>query len=108
MKRFYPFVLAGLLLASGAIHWTERSRVAALRQESERLREELAAAQRLIRAKEAGQSGPGNEELERLRTEAGGSPKLRDEVKQLRAGAEGPARLRTEKQQHPAADRPLP
>src|SRR5437867_5237182 len=102
MKRFYAFVLAGLLLASGAIHLAERSRVAALRQESERLREELAAAQRSVRAKEAGQSGPGNEELERLRTEAGEGHKLRNEVSQLRAGAKESDRLGPENQIHGA------
>jgi len=48
MKHLYPFVLVGLLLASIAVHFVERHRVAALRLENERLREDLTAAQQLV------------------------------------------------------------
>jgi len=101
MKHWHSFILAGLLLASLAVLWTERGKVAALRQENERLREELAGTQRLIR----GKGNALNEELERLRTEAREVHKLRSELSQLRAGAKELNQLRTENQQLRAANR---
>ena len=107
VKRIQQFVLASLLLAGLAVLWTERRKVDALRQENERLIEERAAAQRLISERQTRQSGPQNEELARLRTEASEVHKLRNEVSQLRAGAKEVDRLRTENQQLRAADRQL-
>jgi len=106
MKHFSQCVLAGLLLASLAVLWAQRSRLAALGQESERLRAELAEAQRLIGVNQTAQNGQQHEELERLRSEAQEIHKLRNEVSQLRAGAKETERLRTENLQLRAANRP--
>jgi len=106
MKYFSQWVLAGLLLASLVILWVERSRVTALGKETDRMRAELAEAQRSMAANRTAQSREQNEELERLRTETGEIHKLRNEVRQLRAGANETERLRTENQQLRAANRP--
>lgn len=107
MRYLLPVVLAGLLLASLAILFAERCKVAALREETQRLREELAAEQRLIGTQGTGPGGQQNEELERLRTETGEVHKLRNEVSQLRAGAKELGQLRTENQKLRTADRQL-
>jgi hypothetical protein len=107
MKRFIQLSLAGLVLASLAVHVVEQRRISALRQVNEGLREELAAAKQLIEAKNSDQKGPQTEELERLRTEAREVHKLRNEVSQLRAGVKEADQLRAEVQRLRAADRAL-
>jgi hypothetical protein len=107
MKRFFQLILAGLLLASLAVHVVERHRISCLRQVNEGLREELAAAQQSISAKGTDQSGPQNEELERLRAEAREVHRLRDEVSQLRAGVKEADQFRTENQRLRGTGRPL-
>jgi len=107
MKRFIQLSLVGLVLASLAVHVVERRRFSALRQVSDALREELAAARQLIDAKSSDPSGPQNEELERLKAEAREVHKLRNEVSQLRAGVKETDRLRTENQRLRAAGKPL-
>ena len=106
MKYFSRWVLAGLLLASLAILWAEHRRGTALGMENERLRAELAEAQRSIAANRMAQSREQNEELERLRTETVEIHKLRNEVRQLRTGAAETERLRSENQQLRGANRP--
>jgi hypothetical protein len=105
-RRFFVAGLAGLFLASLAVHVVERRRIAGLRQDNEGLREELAAAQRASSAKGSDQSGPPNEELERLRAEAREVHKLRNEVNQLRAGVKEVDQLRAENQRLRGAGRP--
>jgi len=105
MKCFIQLSLAGLVLASLAVHVVERRRISGLRQANEALREERAAAQQLIEAKSNDQSGP--EELERLRSEAREVHKLRNEVSQLRAGMKEADQLRAENQRLRAAGKPL-
>src|SRR5437660_11085914 len=96
MKRFFQLILAVLFLASLAIHVVEQRRISGLRQVNEGLRDELAAARRMIDARSSDQRGPPNEELERLRAEAREVHKLRNEVSQLRAGVKEADQLRAE------------
>jgi hypothetical protein len=107
MKRFFQLILAGLFLASLAVHVVQRRRIAGLRQDYEGLREELAAAQQSIGAKGSDQGGPPNEELERLRAESREVHKLRNEVSQLRAGAKEVDQLRAENRRLRGEGRPL-
>ncbi len=107
MKRFFQLTLAGLFLASLAVHVFERRRISGLRQDNEGLREELAAAKQLVDAKISDQSGTTTEELERLRAEAREVHKLRNEVSQLRSGVKEADQLRAENQRLRAAGRPL-
>ena len=103
MKLVLQILTAGLFLAGLGLLVTERGRVAALRTENERLRGELAAAQRSIDSIKAQQ----NRELEQLRTEVSEVHKLRNEVTQLRAGAKTTEQLRAENQRLRGADRQL-
>src|SRR6267378_2990815 len=107
MKRFFQLILAGLFLASLAIHVVERRRISGLRQVNEGLRDELAAAQQLIGAKGSDQRTPPTEELERLKAETREVHKLRNEVSQLRAGAKEVDQLRAENQRLRAAGKSL-
>src|SRR5438128_2640206 len=104
MKRFFQLTLAGLFLASLAVHVFERRRISGLQQVNEGLREELAAAQQLIGVRGGDQT---NEEVERLRAEAREVHKLRNEVSQLRDGVKEADQLRAENQRLRAAGRPL-
>jgi len=106
-RKFLFTVLAGLLLASLAVHVVERRRIAGLRQDYEGLREELVAAQQSISVKGSDQSAPPNEELERLRAEAQEVHKLRNEVSQLRVGVKEVDQLRAENQRLRGTGRPL-
>ena len=106
MKHFVQLLLVGLLLASLAVHVVERRRIVGLQRDNESLRAELAVAQQTI-ANAGVQSGPQNEELERLRTEAREVHKLRNEVSQLRAGTKEVDRLRTENQRLQGSSRAL-
>ncbi|TMQ01516.1 MAG: DUF4878 domain-containing protein [Verrucomicrobia bacterium] len=99
MKLVLQILTAGLFLAGLGLLVTERGRVAALRTENERLRAELAAAQRSIDSIKAQQ----NRELEQLRTEVSEVHKLRNEVTQLRAGAKTTEQLRAENPAAPKA-----
>jgi hypothetical protein len=83
MKYLYQVIPMGLVLASLALLFAERRTITALRLENERMRDELAEAQRLTSAQE----GHRIEELDRMRTESREVHKLRNEVNQLRAGA---------------------
>ena len=107
MKRFFQLTLAGLFLASLAVHVFERRRISGLQQVNHGLREELAAAQQLIGVRAGDQNKPANEEVERLRAEAREVHKLRNEVSQLRAGVKEADQLRAENQRFRAAGRPL-
>jgi hypothetical protein len=107
MKRFIQLSLAGLVLASLAVHVVEQRRISALRQVSDTLREELAAARQLIDAKSSDQTGTTKEELDRLRAEAREVYKLRNEVSQLRAGVKEADKLQAENQRLRAAGKPL-
>jgi len=106
LKHSVKFVLAGLLLASLAVHVVERRRIASLLRDHESLRAELAVAQQTI-AKAGVQSGPQNEELERLRAEAREVHKLRNEVSQLRTGTKEVDQLRAENQKLRGASRAI-
>ena len=107
MKRFFQLILAGLFLASLAIHVVERRRISGLRQVNEGLRDGLAAAQQLIGTKSSDQRAPPAEELERLKAEAREVHKLRNEVSQLRAGAKEVDQLRAENRRLRGEGRPL-
>ena len=100
-RKFSVTALAGLFLASLAVHVVERRSISGLRQVNEGLREEVAAAQQWI--KTSNQRGPPNEELERLRADAREVHKLRNEVSQLRAGVKETDQLRAENQRLRAA-----
>jgi len=106
MKRFFQLSLASLFLASIAFHVVERRRISALRQVTEALREELAAAKQLVDAKNSDQRVL-TEELDRLRAEVSEVHKLRNEVSQLRAGSKEADQLRTENQRLRSAGKPL-
>ena len=103
MKLVLQILTAGLFLAGLGFLVTERGQVAALRTENERLRAELAAAQRSIDSINTQQ----NRELEQLRTEVSEVHKLRNEVTQLRVGAKTTEQLRAENQRLRGADRQL-
>jgi len=105
MKHILQFILAGLLLAGLEVLYIERGRVVALQQENQLLREDLAAARRLISASESGASARTNEELERLRTEAREVRQLRNEISHLRSGVKELDQLRIENEQLRAATR---
>jgi hypothetical protein len=98
MKRFIQLTLAGLVLASLALHMVERRRISGLQQAKEALGDELTAVRQLIEAKSGDQKAPASEELERLRTEAREVHKLRNEVSQLRAAVKEADQLRAENQ----------
>ena len=104
MKSVLQILIAGLFLASLGLLVMERGRVAGIRAANERLRGELAAAQRSIDSIKTQQ----NQELEQLRTEVSEVHKLRNEVTQLRAGAKTTEQLRSENQRLRGADRQPP
>ena len=66
MKPLHYVVVVGLLVAALAAFWTGRNQAAALRQENESLKAELAATQRSVTAKQDERHRTQNEELDRL------------------------------------------
>ncbi len=108
MKPLTYVIALGLVAASLGAFVTQWNVATRLRQENERLKGDLATAQRLARVTANDPNARRSQELERLRTEAGEIHKLRNEVSQLRAGARELDKLRAENQQLRGSNQRIP